>query len=520
MPETILQQKIFPYDGAFDATKHPLLISPKDVVDSNNIVYTTYSTKKKRPGTTQAFKTRYSGNRKILSGIDFWRLGTQRIVFYDGRQIIAYNVAQDRYDDIGIGFDIPIDSVVHFVAFQGLLIVTFEDGVTTPKAWTGTGAMYDLDSSLPASPFCRVWLNKLWMPDPTVPGRLLHSQTGFTVFTGGDSGSLDLDVNDGDPDGLTAIFPPFFGSLYVTKRFSTYRIQQVQFFDGSIEFSLFKISDGIGCISHAAVAAAPGNIFFPSDEGIHYFVSTDKLSEIETEDFSLQIQPLWTEETNFKRSRYMHGIYDRKLKSYILLYPSESNLFPNDAWGYSVAAKKWYRWKDYNHTCLFHYVDSTSKKLKTLVGSRNGDIGFIDSTSTDDYGTPINLSFQSGIICPGGMPDDKYAFNAMSPIFVPQLAGKFKITYKIDGKFIETLEFEQDSQLTGGELGEEFVLGVTPLGGIPQVVCDNRRIKGYGMMYEFFVEHEGVIGGNDGFEFLGLLLDVDKTTKVTGRTVA
>jgi len=41
MPEALLQQKIYPYDGAYDATKHPLLISPKDVVDSQNIIYTT-----------------------------------------------------------------------------------------------------------------------------------------------------------------------------------------------------------------------------------------------------------------------------------------------------------------------------------------------------------------------------------------------------------------------------------------------------------------------------------------------
>jgi hypothetical protein len=520
MPEAILQQKIFPYDGAFDATKHPLLISPKDVVDSQNIVYTTYSTKKKRPGVTTAFPTKFPTNRHILSGIDFWRLGKQRIVFYDGKNIISYDTAQDRYDIISSTFTVPIDTVVHFTAFQGFLITTFEDGVTTPKGWTGSGAMFNLDPTLPASPFCRIWLNKIWVPDPTIPGRVLYSQTGSIQFTGGDSGALDLDVNDGDPDGITAIFPPFFDALYITKRLSIYRVKPVILGGGALIFSYSKISDGIGCISHAAVAAGPGNLFFPSDEGVHYFVSTDKISEIETDDFSLQIQPLWIKETNFKRSRFMQGVYDLELKSYLITCPSESSLFPNDVWGYSIAAKKWYRWRGYNHTSIFRYIDSKSKRLRTLVGSKEGNIGFIDSSSTLDYDKPIDINLQSGIICPSGSPDDRFAFCSMTPIFAPQLSGTFKITYKIDGKFIETLTFQMEASLASGKLGEDFALGINALGGMPQVVCDNRRIKGYGMMHEFFIEHDGVGDGDDGFELLGILLDVDRTTKATGRTAA
>lgn len=519
MPETILQQKIFPYDGAFDASRHPLLISPKDVVDSDNLVYTTYSTKKKRPGISEALDVRIPGNRRILSGIDFWRLGQQWVVIYNGKDIIAYSTATNTFEVISQEFQVPIDEVVHFTTFQGLLIVTFEDGVTPPKAWIGSGQLTDLHATAPIAPFARVWLNKLWMPDPTVPGRLLHSSTGTVSFTGGDAGALDLDPNDGDPDGISAIFPPFFKSLYVTKRFSTYQISVLNF-GTQIVFSPKKISDGVGCISHGAVAAGPGNIFFPSDEGVHYFVATDKVSEIDSEDFSIPIQPLWEEETNFKRARYMRGVYDKTLKSYLLVFASESTLYSNDAWGYSLVAKKWYRWKNYNQTCLFRYVDKTSKKLRTMVGSKNGNLGYIDSKVTTDYGKPYDVSLQSGIICPGGSPNDEFNFATFAPIFKPQLSGKFTITYKINGEFIETLEFDHEALFEGNELGEEFKLGVSPLGGIPQLVCDQRTMKGVGMMYEFIIECKGVGDNNDGFELLGLLVGVDRAgTQITGRTV-
>lgn len=519
MPESILQQKIYPWDGAFDATKHPSLISARDVVDSENIVYTTYSTKKKRPGISELFFPTPPSISKNLGGIDFWRLGVQYVVFYDGITIWAVSPATNTWDNIGINYALPVDAVVSFQQFQGLLIICFDDGQTSPKAWTGTGLLQELSDTAPNGGFCRVWLNKLWMPDPDVPGRLLHSSTGTVDFTGGDSGTMDLDPNDGDPEGLTAIFPPFFSRLYVTKRFSVYKIERVVFSD-VVVFSVSKISDGIGCNSHNAVAAGPKNIFFPSDEGVHYFVSTDKISEIDTEDFSLPVQPLWREQTNFKRARYMQGVYDRDLKSYLLIYPSFSRNYPNDVWGYSLVARKWYRWPSFEQTAIFRYTDRKTRKVKTVVGSQDGRLGYLDATKTSDYGKPINIAVQTGIICPSASPDEQYTFQCIAPIFVPQLSGKFSITYKIDGRVIETLTFDMTDDGFGNKLGEDFILGKSILGGLPQVAIDKRTVKGQGMMYELYIEHEGIGDDNDGFEMLGILTDIDRVSKAIRRTVA
>jgi len=520
MPESLLQQKIYPYDGAYDATKHPLLISPKDVVDSQNIIYTTYSTKKLRPGISPAFPTRVPGNDRILSGIDFWRLGVQREVIYNGFQIIAIDPSTGLFDVISDSFACPIDDVVNFVAFQGLLIACFASGIS-PKSWDGSGSMTDLSATAPNGAFARVWLNKLWMPDPSVPGRLRHSDTGTVNFTGGDSGTIDLDPNDDDPDGLTAIFPVFFSNLYVTKRFSVYKIKPVILDStGDLIFSPSKISDGVGCISHNAVAASPGNLFFPSDEGMHYFASTDKISEIDSDDFSAAISPLWVNQTNFKRSQYMHGIYSKELKSYLLLFPSFSALYPNDLWGFSTVAKKWYRWQDYNQTCFFKYVDSTTKKLKTLVGSAQGDLGVIDASVNTDYGIPLTLTLRSGLIAAAGSPNDQFSFQSITPLFVPQTEGNFTLTYKIDGQTIETQTYDMSDDSLGDEVGEDFVIGESVLGGLPQVVAETRTTQGQGMLYEILISHTGQPSGADGFELLGLLVDVDKVSKKTGRTVA
>lgn len=521
MPEAILQQKIYPYDGSLDATKHPLLISPKDVVSAENIIYTHYSTKKNRPGITEIFPGVFPYVGKILSGIDFWRLGVQRVVIYNGFQILAFNPNSNTFENISLNFNVPVDDVVHFKTFAGLLIITFSDPNTPIKAWVGTGQLLDLSDFgvgvPPNAPFCEIWLNKLWLPDPSIPGRLLHSATGTVNFVGGNAGAEDLDVNDNDPEGLSSIFPPYFGSLYVTKFFSVYQLKPVILGDGTLIFSQSKISDGVGCVSHGSVAAAPQNLFFASHEAIHYFQTSDRISAIEIDGFSDQIAPLWTGETNFKRMKYARAIYEKNLKSYILLYPSESNNFPDSAWGFSLIAKKWYHWNDYNQTCLFSYTNPLTKKLNTIVGSSDGRLGVIDETVSTDYGKPVPISIRSGITAPGGAPDDQFIYNQIIPIFVPQESGKFEITYKIDGRVIETLEFEMSDDSLSDFLGIDFILGQSVLGGIPQLLVDKRNIIGNGMFYELLITYSGE---GSGFELLGILMNVDRVAPRLGRTVA
>src|SRR3990167_2038784 len=163
MPEALLQQKIYPYDGQQDSTRHPLLIDPKDVVDSDNIIYTTYSTKKKRPGVSPAFIVRPAGNQPIMGGVDFWRLGVQKIVFYqDGRIKTSNSLGQ--VEDITGSFILPKDETVTFVTFQGFLAIFFSGGTVSPKAYIGSGVIFELGAGIPNAPFGRVWLNKLWIP--------------------------------------------------------------------------------------------------------------------------------------------------------------------------------------------------------------------------------------------------------------------------------------------------------------------------------------------------------------------
>ena len=102
-------------------------------------------------------------------------------------------------------------------------------------------------------------------------------------------------MSDGDPDGITAIFPHFFCSLCVAKRYSIYKITTIVDSLGNTNYSVAKISDGNGCISHKAAIAVEDVIIFTSDQGWHVLRNMNNIHGVETYFLSLQIQQNWVE---------------------------------------------------------------------------------------------------------------------------------------------------------------------------------------------------------------------------------
>jgi len=522
MGDTFLQHKLHPYDGSQDVSKNPILIDAKDIIYSDNIVYTNYATKKKRPGLTYLFDDFKTNHRRILAMHDFWRLGQQRLVIWDGKYLKSIDTSKEVVDDISSGFTLPTDEAVTFLPYYGVLIIFFQDRNTIPKYWTQSGQINNLSPTAPLAPFGRVWLNRLVVPDPSVPGRVLFSKTNdFTDFTTGDAYALDLDVNDGDPDGITAIFPVFFGVLYITKRLSTYKVFTVSLDDGSYIITYSKISEGVGCISHNAVVATEQNIIFPSDAGWHQMESSDKISELDTSLLSRTIQPIWRDETNFKRAKYMQSIYDRQLNSVLCSFPAFSANYSTDVWGFSLITKSWYRWSDYKQTAFCKYIQPDTKKLVTAVGGSTGTIGFIDDTVKKDYDKNIPpIRIVSGIIAPSGAPDEEYQYNYLGSLYVPQFKGEFKVSMKIDGLASNVQTFNMEDTSLGDTLGENFILGQSILGGVPNIAYDKVRIGGNGMFHQFIITHEDNSESGVDFELLGLILDLSSINKGTGKRVA
>lgn len=511
----------FPYAGNFDSTKHPALIDPNDVVDMNNLIFTTYSTKKLRPGISPVFTQSVPAeSREIVSYADFWRLGTQRFVYCNGVDVVAVETDGTSYVITPNGVTLN-DANVFFLVFQGLLIVFFGNTDYRPHYWTGTGAMVELTDYPEGTPFGRIWLNAVWVPDPSVPGRLKKSKTGDpTDLTSGDALDFDLDVSDGDPDGITAIFDPVFDALYVSKRFSIHKIYiQLDNLTGDFVYGRNVVSKGIGCISHQAAVAVEDVIIFPSDRGVHILSQTDKVSGVETQFLSKNIQPLWVKEINFARRQWMRAVYDNSRNCYLLLFPDKGRNYNSSCWGYSLYANSWFRWQDYNQTCIFRYIDPVEEDIKIGVCSGDGQIGFIDDDVKTDFGVRYRASIQSGIISFSGVPKDCFQLSQLSAFFVPQASGKMTITYRIDGVVIDTLEFDLKSVEIGDNLGEDFTTGISILGNYPEIGGETVNTKGDGHFFNFLIEYipSVVSEPEDGFEILGLVMGLVPVTSRLGK---
>ncbi len=527
MPEQLLQHKIFPYIGSLDTTKHPLLINPLDIVDVNNIIYTTYSTKRLRPGISPLFTTSRKpfGGARCLNSIDYWRGGNQFLIVLQNNRIKIIN-NDGVVDDITGDLQIDSSETVSFLKIQGLVILFFSSGTKVPYKWTGTGLITPLtDGFIPNATMGRMFLNSLFIDDPSVPGRIYKSVTGdITDFTSIDAQQFDFEINDGDPDGVTAIFPPFNNSLYVTKRFSIYALTPNYDAEGGIFFAQRSIySEGIGCNSHNAVVSVEGLIFFTSDHGVHILKDSDKVSGIESDFVSAKIQTIYADSINFSRAAFMKAIYDVKTSSYLLLYPSVGEQYCNALFGYSIRAGDWYKWDNYNQSTFCKRINKDTKSIDTVVFSNDGDVGYIDQSVNSDYGVRYPCYLQSGIISPAGKPDDAFVFKYITSIFVPQATGTFTLSYFINGVFQETLTFNMVSSQRTNPLGDGFTLGIrSRLGGGPLLKLEKQTIHGDGLFYSWYIEYNpsNNTDVSEYFELLGILVDVDGAEKTIGEVVS
>lgn len=527
MADTSSRLNLFPYDGGFDATKHPVLLDPKDLVEMNNIIYTTYNTKKLRPGISEIWTgTSPYLNGRIISSIDFHRSSYQWIVFFDGKKIRARNFS-------GIEIDITPGAVylngenVCFLVYTGLLIAFFPGTTYKPHYWTGSGFMEEIADAPEGCSFGRVWLNSLWVDDPAVPGRLLKSKTGDPLdFTTSDAEEFDLDVNDGDPSGITAIFPgnasggSNTNNLFVSKRLSLYRITaQYDSTLGSFYFYQSKISDGLGCVSHHSAVAVEDYILFASDRGIHVLSGSTNQSGMETDFLTKDIQPLYVGDLNSTRAAYMRAVYDPTRNCYLIAYPEKGRDYCSSVWGFSLYSKRFFRWQGFEQSCLFRYIDPVDGVIRVGTGSTTGKMGYLNDEIHSDFGVKYGAYLQSGIIIPDGKIRNSYSLSKLAACYVPQSNGKITVSYRVNGYNVESIDFEQYSSDNEEVLGDNFILGSSTLNSIPQIISDTVNTKSYGEFFQFSVEYKPDSSSEEdaGFELLGLVMDLQPTSSSIGR---
>jgi len=399
-----------------------------------------------------------------------------------------------------------LTDTVTATAFNGGNLTDFADG-DAGFTFTATDGI-----SPPKGQYLSSHLGRLWTNDKTNKDRLHYSSTAnVDQWLGfGDSGAIDIGVGDGDPDGITAIFPTFKGQLFVAKQTKLYRI--TGFFPETFQVEL--ISSGIGCISHNSIAQIDqSDMFFLSERGVHSLAASVQFGDFDSTFVSTDIQKTINDDWLKSRLKFSWGAYLNEINSYALAVTDEdiSSVNNQAIWLYNIPGKSWYRWgtpstgvacaslitvndTDQNR---FYLGSNTTKLAQTQTGTRS---------DTNEAGTSLGiiLKVKTGQIFPDKNPYTVKGFKRFALIYTPSGTHTVTIKFKIDDFDQQSLVFSATN--AGDLLGSTFVLGQSVLGSSFTLAPNALTIDGYGRSFQVTIEQSGT---DEELEIQGFTVEYD-----------
>ncbi len=221
-----------------------------------------------------------SGAAVSVQGLyDFWLQGTagaetQNYLTYAGTQLLRSTSLSGTWTAIKTGLE--TDKEPCFETFTARAIWASTSNTDVPQRWDGSaGTTSDLGASAPNFAFHVKHKNLLFAAGvATNPSRLYFSDTlDPTTWTGGASGSIDIDPDDGD---RIVALRSHKNELLVFKgpnRLSIHRITGSSP-TGTDAFARVPFITGVGGINHNGLFAINDDLVFPSPRGIHSLAAT------------------------------------------------------------------------------------------------------------------------------------------------------------------------------------------------------------------------------------------------------
>lgn len=210
---------------------------------------------------------------------DFWLQGTggsetQNYITYAGTQLLRSTSLSGTWTAIKTGLESGKEPC--FEVFKALLIWASTSNVDVPQSWNGSaGTTSNLGASAPNFAFMAKHKNLLFAAGvATTPSRLYFSDTlDPATWTGGASGSIDIDPDDGD---RIISIASHKNELIVSKgpnRLSVHRITGSSP-TGADAFARVPFVTGVGGINQNGLFRINDDLVFPSPRGLHSLAAT------------------------------------------------------------------------------------------------------------------------------------------------------------------------------------------------------------------------------------------------------
>lgn len=469
-------------------------ISTTNVAD-DTITYTalTTLTESATATTTMSVTRQYA----IVRLVNYWRDDASN----EAKQILVAVTEQPltfRYDADGQRKHIPLDAGatartgsaerVNAVIFNNRLISGYTRLGNTPTMYRPEDG--DFLEDLPNAPDFSVaatHLNRIWTNDKTNKDRLHYSGSGNHEAWNGvdDSGALDIRPGDGDPEGITAIFP-YKGQIFVAKRTKMYRVVG----DTPENFQVLDVSNGLGVAGQGSIAAVDNDdVFYTSTKGVHTVATTANYGDFLSSFLSAKIQPTFNQ-FNAGLLRECQAVYNPSINSVAFSFGSSVAEYPNEIQLYNTVTKEWYRWPvEAGATALVNY--DIGDKPYIFIGTAAGKIiRTQNGTYADFTNEAISYRIKTGSIYVDNNPMSIKMFKRFNLYFRPTGAYSFTVTLKVDGFEEQVIGFSQTGE--GDELNETFILGSSLLGFTDTFAPQALPMDGIGRGVTIEIEHTGV----------------------------
>lgn len=384
-----------------------------------------------------------------------------------------------------------------------------------PLVYSGNGSTCVLATAsvgtFPSGFILRQHIGRLWVAgDESNKDRLFYSAAEDVRAYGTAGGFIDLVTGDGDPYGITAIFPSTnVRELYVAKRTSIYKIDTSDL--DPANWAVVPVSRGIGCIAHnTAVPVDQADVIFCSDRGVHALQQIVNASQIIPGEYlSADIQDQYQEITN---KQLMSATWAPELNSYLLSCSRSGTTIFDTVFGFNIATRGWFRWTDTPCNFLFKRLNTSTgqNELYTCGDSEDtttrGYINVLNQTNLWDFNSAtgiINMHLKSTILYPNGDILNEKNYTNLIFLVRSRDSSSFEYSYTIDS-VIKGSGSIQQRVVGGNSLGSAstFLLGTTFVLGSPSGIKPlYSHINSTGAAIEVEIVHD--IVGKD-FELLAM----------------
>lgn len=527
MPRITKYKPLYPWMGGLNTSVDPIILDHQDLVQADNIVFTNSGSRRKRGGQARYNSVAIgSSAASVLYITDYWATVSSAkrerfVAVANDNKVYRSDPAAGTWSSFStLALSVSHGGITSTVMNEDLILGLRSNGV--PKTWLNQSTSVNLTTLTASSgsiPFSSAWivssfLNRLFVAgDPANPDKLYVSSTGdqtnWTISsTPGKAITLDVGVGDGDPSGITAIFPGTAGDgvFYAAKRRSIYVIDCSA--ADQTTWSVRRLTNKIGVINPNAVTAVDEvDIFFLSDRGMHTLSQVISGTAVKEGSFiSAPIQEDYRSIINAGDRDKISLVYVPSMNSLLFSCKRTGQTTFETIYGFNLEIQKWFRWTATPSNFLMMRFNKTDGVEELYGCGTDGYVNLMNDEDRNDFGAPIVTRIKSAFIAPEGIPLQDNQYTNLALIYRARENSTFRVYYSVDGLTTKSLTYQQ--RIAGGNLLGTTLLGPAFLLGQIQALKPVWQHLGIdqGASVQFTFEQDGL---DEDFELFGLVLEYE-----------